>query len=103
MTLEELAARVAALEERFGMESGLRASQDRDLSDLAAAVRAQTTVGQAMATRQIEHGASLRDHTARLDRLEGKVDRLDAGVQRLQAGQAIITGLLQTLIDREGS
>lgn len=93
-SIEELEARVAALEDRLGMEAGLRASADRDLADLAGTVRAQTFVVQAMAATQIEHGSLLRDHTVRLE-------RINTNLHTLATGQERITDMLQTLIDRE--
>lgn len=92
-SMDDLRADVAALREQVTMEAGLRASQDRELSELAVTVRAQTLVVQAMAATQIEHGALLRDHTVRLSRIE-------RDVQELRTGMAAIKAMIQTLIDR---
>lgn len=59
--LNELRARVTALEERVTMESGLRASVDRDLSGIAVTQRAQHHLLQALAITQGEHGEMIRD------------------------------------------
>jgi len=59
--LDELERRVAALEERVGMEAGLRASVDRDLADLGSKIRATHHLVQALAITQSEHTNKL-DH-----------------------------------------
>lgn len=67
-----LEERVAAIEERLRMESGLRASGDRDLGDVALTVRAQHHLIQALSITQSQ-GAAIealrREHTAKLDQI----------------------------------
>jgi peptidoglycan hydrolase CwlO-like protein len=71
--LEDVARRLAALEERVEQEAGLRASLDRDHSALELALRSQGMLLQALAVTQSEHGV-------KLDRLDGKVDALHARI-----------------------
>lgn len=94
-SIDDLAARVAALEERMGMESGLRASADRDLSEVTAALRAQQNLIQALAMDHIEDRGTLRQHTRDLHEIRASL----AEHGTLMRGMA---AMLQTLIDREG-
>jgi hypothetical protein len=92
MSNEELAARIAALEERMDVHEGLRASQDRDLAALEQRTKALLSLAQATAgnvselteamrtltgavgtvrSSQIEHGVILADIVTRLERLTG--------------------------------
>lgn len=87
-TLEELEARVAALE--------------ADRADYKAVLAAVNALG----ANQREIAATVRDHTARLDRVEGKVDLLttksddtNARVRSLEEGQAEIKDLLIRALD----
>lgn len=84
--LDDLRRRVAALEDRVGLESGLRASADRDLSDQTRLVRAQDHLIEAVRLNQIDHGV-------RLGRIE---DRL--GGMAAQMGQVV--GMLEELLRR---
>lgn len=84
-TVEE---RLAALERRVEMESGLRASADRDLSDIATSVRAQRHLVQALSITQSEQTEVLERHTEALSRVE--------------AGIAHILTSLNRLIERDG-
>lgn len=93
--MSSLEERVAAIEERLGMEAGLRASQDRDQSKIAAATEAGRHLLQALSITQSEHTSTLAEHGRALDRLESALGRVDASL-------AHITRLLQVLIDREG-
>jgi hypothetical protein len=86
-TLEE---RVAALEERLGQEAGLRASQDRDLSDIAQSMQAANHLIQALAITQGQH-------TTKLDDL---ARALGEHREETRAGFQAIGALIQTLIDR---
>lgn len=90
-TLEE---RVAAIEERLGMESGLRASMDSDLSALNMKMSAMNHLIQAVAITQDEHTAGLARVTERLDLLDGRAQEQAAAL-----GQII--GMLNTLIAHE--
>jgi chromosome segregation ATPase len=62
----DLEARLAAVEERLGMESGLRASVDRDLGAVAQRLSAANHLIQALAITQAEHTATLAEHGATL-------------------------------------
>ena len=114
-TLEDHERRLTALEERVDHEAGLRASQDRDLGDMAAALRAQKDLLQALATTQSEH-------TEKLDRMERQqgaqhsllqslaiselqhtetLARLDRQMRLQDGGMQKIIGMLDTLIARE--
>lgn len=72
-SIEELEQRVAALEEQVGQESGLRASQDRDLSSMASALRAHQHTIQALAITQADHNEQIsrlrEEHGAKLDQI----------------------------------
>lgn len=81
-SLDDLARRVAALEQRMDQESGLRASQDRDLGDMAQSLRAQNNLIQALAITQSQH-------TERLDRIDGKLGEL-----------ATASGTIVTMLER---
>lgn len=65
----DLEERVSAIEERLRMESGLRASADRDLGDMTQTLRAQHHLIQALSITQSQHGELLRDHGAKLDQI----------------------------------
>ncbi|MGV0771859.1 hypothetical protein [Mycobacterium syngnathidarum] len=87
-TLEDLEARIAALE----------ASQ----ADYRAVLAAINALG----ANQREMATTVRDHTARLDRVETKVDQLavksddtNARVRSLEEGQAGIKDLLLRALD----
>jgi hypothetical protein len=75
-SLEELDRRLAAVEERLGLESGLRASGDRDLADMAQSMRAQQHTIQALAITQSQHNEKLDRHEASLTAAHGKLDRI---------------------------
>lgn len=77
-SLEELDRRLAAVEERLGLESGLRASGDRDLADMAQTLRAQQHTIQALAITQSQHNEKLDRHEESLTAAHGKLDRIIA-------------------------
>lgn len=80
MSLEE---RVAAIEERLGMEAGLRAAGDRDLADMAATLRSLRALIQAVAITQSEHTQILDRHAERLTRIESGVSQILTLLNRL--------------------
>lgn len=82
-SLEELERRIAAIEERLSMESGLRASGDRDLADMAQTLRAQQHTIQALAITQSQHNEKLDRHDASLTAAHGKLDQIIAMLGRL--------------------
>lgn len=100
--------RVTRLEKRMDEVERLRASQDRDLSDVVEKLRAQDSLLQALAETQAEHTATFARHTATLDqhteqltRIEARFDGLEARFGGLESGVQEIIGMLETLIGRE--
>lgn len=93
-TFEE---RLTAVEERMDMESGLRASIDRDLSRLELGQQTALNLIQAVALTQSEHTRDLDRHTellwehtgmlkelgSRLDRMDDRFDRMDDRFDRI--------------------
>lgn len=117
--MDELRARLAAVEKRLAViaddasegrrAAGLYAMVDRDVADLSAAVRGQTTVLNALRETQIEQGRTLADHSRALTEQNAKLHTLSEHVDGLVATMAShstaldgITRMLQVLIDREG-
>lgn len=87
-SLEELERRIAAIEDRLGVESGLRASGDRDLADMAQTLRAQQHTIQALAITQSQHNEKLDRHEESLTAAHSKLDRIITMLDRLlDAGQ----------------
>lgn len=82
-SLDELERRIAAIEERLGVESGLRASGDRDLADMAQTPRAQQHTIQAPAITQSQHDEKLDRHKASLTAAHAKLDQIIAMLGRL--------------------
>ncbi len=82
-SLEELERRIAAIEDRIGVESGLRASGDRDLADMAQTLRAQQHTIHALAITQSQHNEKLDRHEDSLSAAHGKLDRITAMLDRL--------------------
>jgi hypothetical protein len=81
--LEELEQRIAAIEDRLGVEAGLRASGDRDLGDMAQTLRAQQHTIQALAITQSQHNEKLDRHEESLTAAHGKLDRIISMLDRL--------------------
>src|SRR5262249_28294819 len=82
-SLEELERRIAAIEERLSVESGLRASGDRDLADMAQTLRAQQHTIQALAITQSQHNGKLGRHEASVTAAHGKLDHIITRLGRL--------------------
>ncbi|MGX6605331.1 hypothetical protein ACWKSP_24815 [Micromonosporaceae bacterium Da 78-11] len=82
-SLEELERRIAAIEDRIGVEAGLRASGDRDLGDMAQTLRAQQHTIQALAITQSQHNEKLDRHQDSLTAAHGKLDRIITMLDRL--------------------
>jgi hypothetical protein len=80
-SLDDLEQRIAAIEERLGVESGLRASGDRDLADMAQTLRAQQHTIQAIT--QSQHNEKLDRHDASLTAAHGKLDQIITMLGRL--------------------
>lgn len=85
-SLEDLERRIAALEEQLGVESGLRASGDRDLADMTQTLRAQQHTIQALAITQSQHNEKLDRHEASLTAAHGKLDQIIAMLGQLLGG-----------------
>lgn len=81
--LEELERRVAAIEERLGVEAGLRASGDRDLADIALTLSAQQHTIQALSITQSQHNEQLDRHQRLLTEAHVKLDRIVTLLGRL--------------------
>jgi len=84
--LDELGARLAALEAVVSQEGGLRASQDRDPADLAATVRAQHHTLQALALTSSEHNMNLADMRRELTRQGRDIAEVREGMASLAEG-----------------
>lgn len=86
--LDDIRARVAALEQRLEGESGLRAMMDLDQATLTVRLDAQDNLMRALNITQ-------SDHTARLTRLEEGQRRQAEAIGRVEAGIREILALLQ--------
>jgi hypothetical protein len=82
-SLEDLERRIAVIEDRLGVEAGLRAGGDRDLSDMAQTLRAQQHTIQALAITQSQHNEKLDRHEESLTAAHGKLDRIITMLDRL--------------------
>jgi hypothetical protein len=72
--------RLTALEDRMDMESGLRASIDRDLSALAMSQRSAHNLLQALALTQSDQTRLLEQHTRMFEELSSNVNQRFEGV-----------------------
>jgi hypothetical protein len=84
-TVEELERRIAAIEQRLGVESELRASGDRDLADIAQTLRAQQHTIQALAITQAQHNFKLDQHEETLASAHNKLDQIIVMLSRLSS------------------
>jgi hypothetical protein len=98
-------SRLGTLEAKVETEAHLRAAMDNDMATLDAKFGVQQRLIQAVAKTQSEHTALLRDHTARLTRLEtgleqveGKLDLVHVGVQAIHT---LLTGLAANPVDTD--
>ncbi len=82
--MASLEERVSAIEDRLGMEAGLRGTGDRDLAEVAATSRAPRHLIQALSITQSEHTETLERQSAALNRLEDGVGRILTLLERLQ-------------------
>jgi len=78
---EELERRIAAIEDRLGVEAGLSASGAR--GDMAQTLRAQQHTIQALAITQSQHNEKLDRHEESLTSAHGKLDRIITMLDRL--------------------
>jgi hypothetical protein len=90
-------SRLGTLETKVEAEAHLRAAMDEDMGTLSAKFGVQEKLIQAISVTQSEHTAMLRDHTARLEKLEigqdemrTKLDLVHVGVQAIHT---LLTGL----------
>lgn len=81
-------ARLAAIDDRLAMESGLRASIDRDLSSIAQRQAAANHLIQARSITQSRHTEDLAGHTVMLRTAHTKLDLLVTMLGRLTAEPA---------------
>lgn len=95
VSLDELDRRLAAVEERLGLEAGLRASQDRDLASLKTELRSANNLLQALALTQ-------SDQTRMLTGLESTAADHSDRLGRIDDGMRQIIVLLNHLIDQGG-
>lgn len=95
VSLEELDRRLAAVEERLGLEAGLRASQDRDLASLKTELRSANNLLQALALTQ-------SDQTRMLTGLEATGADHGERLGRIDEGMRQIIALLNHLIEQGG-
>ena len=102
----DLEERLTALEDRMDMESGLRASIDRDLSALAMSLRSAHNLLQAVAITQSDHTKDLDLHTKmfkelgssvnrRFEEVNGRFDVVDGRFDRMDGRFDEIVGLLK--------
>jgi hypothetical protein len=98
--LEDLEQRVTAVEERLEMESGLRASADRDLSDIRQTLRAQQGSIQALAVTQTEQTALLRQHNTKLTRHTVILDRHTEALTSIRQDHGAKLTQIITMLDR---
>jgi chromosome segregation ATPase len=92
-SMEELERRLASVEERLGLEAGLRASQDRDLSSLKLELRSANNLLQALALTQ-------SDQTRMLTALESAVAEHGERLERIEGGVQAIVSMLTTLLEK---
>ena len=104
-SLEDLEARVAAIEEKLrstredaAAARVLAGAADRDVAEFKQTLKAHTTVLNALRETQVEHGQ-------RLDGIESKVEALDArvdsGFTKVNIAVGQIATLLQRVIDKD--
>lgn len=86
--LDDIRARLAALENRLESESGLRAMMDLDQASLTVRLDAQDNLMRALSITQ-------SDHTSRLTRLEEGQRRLADAMARVENGIRDILALLR--------
>lgn len=96
-----LTERLAVLEERVGMEAGLRASGDRDLAAMGQAVIAVRNLVQVVSITQTEQGVTLAGHSVTLARLSATVDKIERTQGEHGAAMGQIVSLLDELIRRD--
>jgi hypothetical protein len=85
--IEDLRARMTALEATVAEQSRLRAAVDYDQADMGSKVRAMHHLVQALSITQSEHGERL--------------SRIESTLMSLKQGQEKIVTLLNHLIERE--
>lgn len=108
--MDELRARLTAVEKRLAViaddasegrrAAGLYAMVDRDVADLSAAVRGQTTVLNALRETQIEQGRTLAEQSVKLQTLSERVDDLVSTMAGHSTALDGIARMLQVLIDQ---
>jgi len=84
-SLDDLEQRLAAVEERIGLEAGLRASQDRDLSSLKVELRSTNNLLQALALTQSRQTRTLTGLEATASEHGDRLSRVEDGVRQILA------------------
>lgn len=97
MSYEDLAARVAALEERLDIQEGLRASQDRDLGALEQRTRALLSLAQATVLNVSDLSGDLRTLS---EDLRGDLRTPSGEVRSVRSSQIEHSTLLGEIIAR---
>lgn len=114
MSLEELEARVSALEaevrlirEDVAAARILAGGADRDVAALSAKIDMHKALLDALRETQIEQGQKLDALKIRLDGLESRLNGLEremrSGFAKLAVGQSEILALLNRLISQDGA
>lgn len=93
--MASLEERVAAIEEKLGLEAQARASMDDDLTSINAKLTTQGHLLQALAVTQGEHTRQFGKHSEQLTRIEGTLTGHTAAL-----GQII--NMLGRLIEQNG-
>jgi chromosome segregation ATPase len=113
-SFEELEDRVSKLERQVADVRGdasaarvLAGAADRDVSEFRQTLNAHTKVLNALRETQVEHQAETRAHQAEMRGFQAEMRGFQAetrdGFAKVNAGMGQITGLLQTLIDRDAA
>lgn len=97
-SLEELEARLTALETRVAQEADLRAHVDRDQADLVETVKATNHVVQALHITQQQHTRKIEDLIERIESLRAE---MTARFDQVSGGLDHIASMMTTLINRE--
>lgn len=101
----EILARLSAVEHEAAAARQLAAAAYEEVGSLAAGVRANTSLLNALRDTQIEQGSRLDRVEGRLDRVEGRLDSLETevrvGFAMTGQGMATIVGLLERIAPEE--
>jgi DNA repair ATPase RecN len=93
--------RLGTLETRVDNEARLRATMDKDMSNLKVEFRAQRNLLQALHDTQQEHTARLENVEGRLENVEGRLENVEGILQKVHVGVQLIHEKLDRVIDAE--